>query len=113
MHPAALLGCSIRTLSGKNAEAKQLDSKQLGELVAKLANLDITQLVRRQAAILLHERRDAEVMFQEYFVGLTELRRVLAPGGAILCPMVLTFRPRSPRRAAKRGFGSARPTPRG
>jgi hypothetical protein len=58
--------------------ASTLDAKLLADLLERLARTDISRLIRRQAAIRVGEGNfNAEVIFQEFFVSVTELQKEL------------------------------------
>lgn len=62
-----------------------VDAKMLAELLERLARTDISQLVRRQAAIVVGEGNvNAEVIFQEFFVSVSELQKELASEVSLL-----------------------------
>ncbi len=56
-----------------------IDAKSLGIVLERLARTDVTRLIRRQAAIVVTESNTAEVVFQEFFVSVAELQKLLAP----------------------------------
>ncbi len=62
-----------------------IDAKMLADLLERLARTDIAKLVRRQSAILVgNANSNAEVIFQEFFVGVTELQKELASEASLL-----------------------------
>ena len=62
----------------QQSAAAALDTKMLAELLERLARTDISRLIRRQAAIVVGEgNSNAEVIFQEFFVSVSELQKEL------------------------------------
>jgi hypothetical protein len=62
-----------------------LDAKMLGDLLERLARTDIRRLIRRQSAIAVGDgNANAEVIFQEFFVSVTELQKELASEASLL-----------------------------
>lgn len=57
-----------------------IDSKGLGVLLARLSKMDVSGQIRRQASVIVTKETQALVFFQEFFVSMAELQRVLAPG---------------------------------
>jgi hypothetical protein len=69
---------------GKEAAAlAPIDPKSLGEIMARVASMDVTPVIRRQSAIIIHQT-NATVLFQEFFVAMAELQKALAPGVNLL-----------------------------
>jgi hypothetical protein len=60
-------------------DLQSIDAKRLGDLLARLSNMDVAPLVRRQASIVITAESRSVVLFQEFFVAMAELQRVLAP----------------------------------
>jgi hypothetical protein len=60
-------------------EPKALDAKSLSGVLQRLSSLDASQFIRRQSAIALSGHGNAEVIFQEYFIGLADLQKAVAP----------------------------------
>lgn len=56
-----------------------IDSANLGRLLERLADIDVSRMIRRQAAMRVTEYNTAIVTFQEFFVSLAELQKALAP----------------------------------
>lgn len=61
-----------------------LDAKSLSTLLDRIGTTDIAGIVRRQSAVGITDRSGgekstAEVMFQEFYVSISDLQRVLAP----------------------------------
>lgn len=62
-----------------------VDAKMLSELLERLARTDIAKLIRRQSAILVgNANSNAEVIFQEFFVGVSELQKELASEASLI-----------------------------
>ncbi len=61
------------------AELRPIDSKVLGDVLARLAKMDVTGLIRRQASMVITKETRAVVFFQEFFVAMAELQKALAP----------------------------------
>jgi len=61
------------------ADAKPLDAASLTQVLERLALLDATPFVRRQSAVELGGSGTAQVIFQEYFISLSDLQRAVAP----------------------------------
>jgi hypothetical protein len=62
-----------------STELRLLDLDSLSDLLDRLTLLDAAPFVRRQSAISLDGHGVAEVMFQEFFIGLSDLQRAVAP----------------------------------
>ncbi|HIJ37845.1 MAG TPA: hypothetical protein HPP80_03015 [Rhodospirillaceae bacterium] len=60
-------------------EINNLDAKSLGTVLERIATIDIAKLIRRQAAIAITHQGNAEVLFQEFFIAMSELQKALAP----------------------------------
>lgn len=64
---------------------KPLSAKLLGGVLERLSSLDVTALIHRQSAIAIKESSStAEVLFQEFFVSMSELQKTVAPDVDIL-----------------------------
>ena len=69
----------------QQASAATLDAKMLGDLLERLTRTDISRLIRRQSAIMVGgSNSNAEVIFQEFFVSVTELQKELASEVSLL-----------------------------
>jgi hypothetical protein len=69
----------------QQASATTLDAKLLGDLLERLSRTDISRLIRRQSAIIVGgSNSNAEVIFQEFFVSVTELQKELASEVSLL-----------------------------
>ena len=74
-----------RDKSQQQAGSTTLDAKMLGDLLERLARTDIRRLIRRQSAIAVGAGgANAEVIFQEFFVSVTELQKELASEVSLL-----------------------------
>jgi hypothetical protein len=60
-------------------ERRPIDSKILGDVLTRLASMDVSGLIRRQAAMVIAKETQAVVLFQEFFVAMAELQKALAP----------------------------------
>jgi hypothetical protein len=60
-------------------DLRPIDSKVLGDVLARLAKMDVTGLIRRQASMVITKEAQAVVFFQEFFVAMAELQKALAP----------------------------------
>jgi hypothetical protein len=65
-------------------QIQQLDAKNLTTVLERIGTTDIAGVVRRQACIRINEKMTAEVAFQEFFMSIGDLQRVLAPDVNIL-----------------------------
>ncbi|MDO8607116.1 MAG: hypothetical protein Q7R40_11305 [Phaeospirillum sp.] len=61
-----------------------LDSKTLTNVLERIGATDIAGVVRRQACIRINDKMIAEVAFQEFFMSIMDLQKVLAPDVNIL-----------------------------
>lgn len=84
--------CGDMVVSAKKSMADQrkapqiqpLDSKTLTKVLERIGATDIAGVVRRQACIQINEKMTAEVAFQEFFMSIMDLQKVLAPDVNIL-----------------------------
>jgi hypothetical protein len=60
------------------AAQKPLDARALGDILNRIIGLDLAGCVRRQSAIIVNPT-NATVLFQEFFIAMAELQRLLAP----------------------------------
>ncbi len=58
---------------------RELDAKGLTDLVGRITTTDITSVVRRQACVRINDKRAAETVFQEFYMSIADLQKVLAP----------------------------------
>ncbi|MBF0393210.1 MAG: hypothetical protein HQL38_11055 [Alphaproteobacteria bacterium] len=58
---------------------KPLDPKSLGGVLDRMGTIDVAGIVRRQSAVGMTDRNTIAVMFQEFFVSVGDLQRVVAP----------------------------------
>lgn len=56
-----------------------LDASTLGPVMARIAQTDIAGVVRRQPCVYINDRRFAQVVFQEFYMSIADLQKVLAP----------------------------------
>jgi hypothetical protein len=61
-----------------------LDAKNLTKVIERIGATDIAGVVRRQACIIINDKMTAEVAFQEFFMSIADLQKVLAPDVNIL-----------------------------
>ena len=67
------------------AAVSMLDAKMLSELLERLARTDISRLIRRQSALKVGDgNSNAEVIFQEFFVSVSELQKELRSDVSLL-----------------------------
>lgn len=63
----------------KQAARQPIDPKGLAQVLARINAADIAPAVRRQAAIDITAKGNAEVLFQEFFVSMADLQKAVAP----------------------------------
>jgi hypothetical protein len=86
----ALCGQMVQDAKKRIVEARTapqiqpLDAKNLNRVLERIGSTDIAGVVRRQACIYINEKMTAEVAFQEFFMSIGDLQRVLAPDVNIL-----------------------------
>ena len=56
-----------------------LDAVHLAKVLERMAGLDIAGVIRRQPCVRITERNTAEAAFQEFYVSIGDLQKVLAP----------------------------------
>ena len=61
-----------------------LDARNLTKVLERISATDIAGVVRRQACIVINDKMTAEVAFQEFFMSIADLQKVLAPDVNIL-----------------------------
>lgn len=84
--------CGQMVTSAKKATETQrtapqiqpLDARTLTTVLERIGATDIAGVVRRQACIRINEKMTAEVAFQEFFMSIADLQKVLAPDVNIL-----------------------------
>jgi hypothetical protein len=84
--------CGQMVTSAKKATETQrtapqiqpLDARTLTSVLERIGATDIAGVVRRQACIRINEKMTAEVAFQEFFMSIADLQKVLAPDVNIL-----------------------------
>ncbi len=69
----------LRDKAQAPAPARVLDPKGLDKVLQTLGVADIPKLIRRQSAIVMSGQGKAQVLFQEFFVGMADLQSALAP----------------------------------
>lgn len=57
----------------------RIDPKTLGAVLERMAQADISRLIRRQAAVDMSDRNAAKVEFHEFYVSIADLQRAVAP----------------------------------
>ncbi len=65
-------------------QIQPLNSKTLTKVLERIGATDIAGVVRRQACIRINDKMTAEVAFQEFFMSIMDLQKVLAPDVNIL-----------------------------
>jgi hypothetical protein len=65
-------------------QIQSLDARTLTSVLERIGTTDIAGVVRRQACIVINEKMTAEVAFQEFFMSIADLQKVLAPDVNIL-----------------------------
>ncbi len=60
-------------------QIRELDARALAVVLERIASTDIAGVVRRQPCVRITEKNIAEVMFQEFYMSIGDLQRVLAP----------------------------------
>lgn len=65
-------------------QIQPLDARNLSRVLESIGGTDIAGVVRRQPCIRINERGTAEVAFQEFFMSIGDLQKVLAPDVNIL-----------------------------
>ncbi|WP_254432329.1 hypothetical protein [Magnetospirillum sp. SS-4] len=65
-------------------QIQPLDAQTLTSVLERIGATDIAGVVRRQACIVINEKMTAEVAFQEFFMSIADLQKVLAPDVNIL-----------------------------
>jgi hypothetical protein len=63
----------------KEVQISPLDAKTLSILLERLRGADIGSVLRRQAAVGINERNYAELIFQEFYVSMSDLQKAIAP----------------------------------
>jgi hypothetical protein len=58
---------------------QELDAKSLTAVLERIASTDVAGVVRRQPCVRISEKNAAETMFQEFFISIGDLQKVLAP----------------------------------
>jgi len=84
--------CSRRVGDAKKQLADQrtapviqaLDAKNLTKVLERIGATDIAGVVRRQACIHINDKMSADIAFQEFFMSIMDLQKVLAPDVNIL-----------------------------
>ena len=74
-----------QVIDQRNAtQIQPLNSKTLTKVLERIGATDIAGVVRRQACIRINDKMSAEVAFQEFFMSIMDLQKVLAPDVNIL-----------------------------
>jgi len=60
-------------------QIQDLDAKSLTRVLSRIGSVDIAGVVRRQPCVRITEDNAAEVMFQEFYMSIADLQKVLAP----------------------------------
>ncbi len=69
----------IRDKTAQPRAPQPLDAKSLGQVLDRMAAADVSDLIRRQAAMVVTGQGNAVVLFQEFFVGMSDLQKALYP----------------------------------
>ena len=69
----------VREKTAQSAPPQPLDAKGLDRMLERMSAADVSELVRRQAAIVITGQGNAVVLFQEFFVGMSDLQKALYP----------------------------------
>lgn len=78
-------GAKKRLARERNAPTVQpLDARNLTKVIERIGATDIAGVVRRQPCIRFSEKMTAEVAFQEFYMSIMDLQKVLAPDVNIL-----------------------------
>ena len=65
---------------GSNLIGQPLDPNSLAKVIDSLAHTRITDMINRQAAVIMGGDGTERILFQEYFVAMNALQRSIAPG---------------------------------
>lgn len=65
-------------------QIQQLDARNLNRVLEAIGATDIAGVVRRQPCVRFSDKMTAEVAFQEFFMSIADLQKVLAPDVNIL-----------------------------
>ena len=60
-------------------EPERLTPKNLGAILERLAIADMSRLIRRQASMVITDKGQAVVLFQEFYFYIADLQKALAP----------------------------------
>lgn len=74
-----------RLVQNRNAAPVQpLDARNLTKVLERIGVTDIAGVVRRQPCVRFSEKQTAEVAFQEFYMSIMDLQKILAPDVNIL-----------------------------
>lgn len=74
-----------RVVQNRNAAPVQpLDARNLTKVLERIGVTDIAGVVRRQPCVRFSEKQTAEVAFQEFYMSIMDLQKILAPDVNIL-----------------------------
>ncbi|TNC95644.1 MAG: hypothetical protein FD119_2272 [Stygiobacter sp.] len=74
-----------RVVQARNAAPVQpLDARNLTKVLERIGVTDIAGVVRRQPCVRFSEKQTAEVAFQEFYMSIMDLQKILAPDVNIL-----------------------------
>ncbi|MDR3436994.1 hypothetical protein [Telmatospirillum sp.] len=68
-----------REKTATKSTPRSIDAKALAEVLHRLADIDVAQLIRRQSSIVITKESKAVVLFQEFFFGMADLQRAMTP----------------------------------
>ncbi|MTJ81196.1 MAG: EAL domain-containing protein [Telmatospirillum sp.] len=69
----------LRERTSQKAAPRPIDAKGLSDVLRRLADTDVAGLVRRQSSVVVTKESKAIVLFQEFFVGMSDLQKAVAP----------------------------------
>lgn len=72
-------GARRRAQASQPPPPEPLTVKRLEEILAVLATVDVAPLVRRQAAVLMGSKSTADIVFQEFFFAMADVKKAIAP----------------------------------
>lgn len=74
-----------REKGAAQVQAQPMDAKSLGGILERLNGFDVSPIMSRQSAIVISDNSNtADVLFQEFFVSISELQKALAPDVSLL-----------------------------
>lgn len=61
------------------AKIRNIEPEDLDAVLKNLAQMEVADIIRRQSAIYIPARANAQIMFQEYFTSIADLKKAIAP----------------------------------